>query len=171
MSNPYVKSNYERQPLDHYPTVDNRTVISLHATWQVPTPAIDPFHGDEQTPLWPARNGYLRDMLGPCRSVITNPPYKRPLVDELMEEVIKAVRHGVIDFAAALMRLQFDCAKSRASMFHPPYAGKTIMTFRPWWFPESERTASPIHNYQWLIWDRRHKGEPVVRYHNGAEDE
>ncbi len=26
-----------------------------------------------------------------------------------------------------------------------------------------------IHSYQWLVWDRRHSGEPIIRYHNGKE--
>ena len=171
MRNAYVQSQYDRNPDDHYPTIDERCVIAINATWDIPTPCIDPFHNGEPTPLYPAVNGQLRDLLGAPNAILTNPPYKRGLVDELMGQCISLVKDGVIDFCAALLRVQWDTAVTRQWMMEPPFAGKTILTFRPWWTAPEDRTAHPIHNYQWLVWDRRHNGEPVVRYHNGGNDE
>ena len=97
MRNAYVQSQYDRNPDDHYPTIDERCVIAINATWDIPTPCIDPFHGAEPTPLYPAVNGQLRDLLGAPNAILTNPPYKRGLVDELMGQCITLVKDGVID--------------------------------------------------------------------------
>ena len=51
MIKPFVKSNYERRPNDHYPTVDERAVVALNNSWDVVTPAIDPCVGTDPTPL------------------------------------------------------------------------------------------------------------------------
>ena len=168
MSSPFVTSKFTREPNDHYATVDPRCMIALRASWDLPLPAIDVCHGSDPTPLHPARNGHMRDILGPPRigSVITNPPYKRGLVDSIMSTLIDCVRTNDLDLVAALLRVQWDCASTRAHMFEPPFAGTVKLQFRPWWF---EKRSSPIHNYQWLIWDRRHTGEPIIRYHNGKE--
>ena len=107
-------------------------MIAINATWDIPTPCIDPFHGSEPTPLYPAVNGNLRDLLGAPNAILTNPPYKRGLVDELMGQCITLVKDGVIDFSA-LLRVQWDTAVTRQWMMESPFAGKTIPTFRPWW--------------------------------------
>ena len=163
---PFVKSNYERRPNDHYPTIDDRAVVALNNSWDVVTPAIDPCVGTDPTPLWPATNGTFRDMKGSAQCVITNPPYKKGDVDLIMDTLITAVIEKDIVMLAALVRVQWDCAKTRRHMFLPPYAGCIRLQFRPWW--SSDRKASPIHNYQWLIWDNRHTGEPIIRYHDGV---
>jgi hypothetical protein len=96
------------------------------------------------------------------RSVVTNPPYKRPDVDDITARLIQHVRQGDIDLAAILVRSAWDCAKSRAGYWDKPFAGVVRLQFRPIWF--EERKAAPIHNFQWLIWDRRHRVLPVIRF-------
>jgi len=174
MNRAFVISNFTRHEFDHYPTVDDRCIKSLLAAYpDIPMPALDPFcNGTEPTRLFPAVNGTLRDMKGRFQSVITNPPYKKSIVDDLMQTVITAVAEGDIQVAAALMRISWDCAKTRASYWRWPFACSLRLQYRPYW-SEEPATASPIHNYQWLIFDRRisHEKEPVVRYHNGVTDE
>lgn len=168
--NNFTTSNFARRQNDHYPTVDARCIKSLLAAYpDIPMPALDPFCNlNEPTKLYPAENGTLRDVKGRFASIITNPPYQKKLVDELMQSVIDAVKDGDIQVAAALMRISWDCAKTRASYWHWPFACSLRLQYRPYW-SEEPATASPIHNYQWLIFDRRisHEQEPVVRYHNG----
>ena len=168
MTNSYIKSGFARLENDHYPTVDARCMISLLAAYpDIPAPSLDPFcSATESTKLAPAISGNLRDVKGRFQSVITNPPYKRGLVDKLMKSVIKAVKDGDIQVAAALMRINWDCAKQRSSYWKWPFACSLRLQYRPYW-SEEPATASPIHSYQWLIWDRRHKVEPVIRYHDG----
>jgi len=168
MSNPYTTSVFDRKPMDHYPTIDDRCVVAINKAWHIPLPCIDVCHDGSPTPLRPAVNGYLRDMLGAPKSVITNPPYKLPDCDRIVSQLIDAVRDNVIEMCAILVRVQWDNAKGRAEYFKRPFAGSIQLQFRPTWFVD-EKKAAPIHSFQWLVWDNRHKGEPVVRYHNGVE--
>jgi len=174
LSNWFTTSNFNRREFDHYPTVDARCIKSLLDAYpDIPMPSLDPFCNiNEPTKLHPAVNGSLRDMKGRYQSVITNPPYKKTLVDDLAKSVIGAVIDGDIQVACLLMRIGWDCAKTRASYWQWPFACSLRLQYRPYW-SEEPATASPIHNYQWLIFDRRipHEKEPVVRYHNGVTDE
>lgn len=164
--NPFTESNYARRDFDHYPTIDTRCSKALLNTWGdcITTPAVDvcTMKG-EPTPL-PAVSGTVRDMLGAYRTVITNPPYKRGLVDQIVGDIVDAVNDGHIDFAAVLLRISWDCAKTRRHLFKKSFAGKTILLFRPYW--SEERKATPIHNYQWLCW-KKDTGSPVVKYDSG----
>lgn len=166
--NNYTTSKFEREKNDHYPTVDERAVIAINEAWDIPTPCIDVCNNGTPTPLRPAVNGHFRDMLGATKSVITNPPYKLPDCDQIVSTLIEAVRDNVIQMSAILVRVQWDNAKGRAKYFEYPFAGSIQLQFRPIWFIDDRKTQ-PIHSYQWLIWDNRHSGEPVLRYHNGAE--
>jgi hypothetical protein len=54
----------------------------------------------------------------PCDWVITNPPYKRPLVDHIVERQTDNLERGVIRVGICmLLRTNFDHAKSRQKFF------------------------------------------------------
>jgi predicted methyltransferase MtxX (methanogen marker protein 4) len=91
--------------------------------------------------------------------IIYNPPYKRPLVDDIVTKQIARAVRGEVRGVAALLRTQFDHAKTRTHMFRdcPNYAGQIKMMFRPIWFEDGDST--PIHNYVWHIW----KSEPCMK--------
>lgn len=93
-------------------------------------------------------------------AIITNPPYA--IQD-------KFIRHALgfdVPLVAMLLRNEFDSAKKRADLFKPPFACKLVLTKRPrwdWWETDKPK-ASPRHNFAWFIWDRRHEGEPIMRW-------
>jgi hypothetical protein len=164
MSHSFANSAYERHENDHYPTIDERCLIALQSAWDVPTPAYDWCVGPNGESGLVEQAPYLfTDQINSARAIITNPPYRKDIVDEVMTLIVGCVGKGECVMAAALLRTQWDHAKTRAQFFdHPHFAGLLRLRFRPWW--TTDRKASPIHNYQWVIWDERHSGEPVVRY-------
>jgi len=167
VSHGYALSSYPRFEDDHYPTIDDRCMQALQGTWILETPAIDVCHGKEPTPLLPATNGDLNDIFQhpqKWKTIITNPPYKRPLVDNLLDECHRHLDEGRVNMLCILMRTAFDHAKTRQHLFKSKhYAGQTKMLFRPIWIA-GEVKAQPIHNYVWHVFRRGHNGEPVVRY-------
>lgn len=173
---PYVHSGYDRIEDDNYQTVDSRCADSLVSSWDLPFV------------LWEqcSRNGsaLATDLTRHKRFVLTsndafevpkcvidgiatNPPYERPLVDKIVRHGVSLVRSGDITMAAYLLRANWDLAKCRADLLTAEnhYAGCVRMRFRPWW--SEDRKAQPIHNYQWVIFDNRHSGEPIIRYASG----
>lgn len=158
--NKYVNSGYERRADDHYPTIDARCIKTLLENWDMPLPALDPFCSQLETGLHPARVGSLASADN-FKSIITNPPYKRALVDKLVAQCL-ATLEDQIDVVALLMRTQWDHAKTRQHLFEPPFAASIRLTFRPFW--THDRKATPIHSYQWLVWDRRWQGHACVKH-------
>lgn len=158
---PYVHSNYERKKDDDYKTIDPRCVQALMKTF----------------PVW----GYVIDCCAPTGSgivdrlqeagvravgkgdafapfafpdwIVTNPPYKKGIVDKIVWHQIKRLeQREVIHGVAILVRNNWDFAKSRYSLFtHQFYVGQIHMMFRPLWI-EGKPKHSPIHNYVWHIW-------------------
>ena len=165
--NYFTHSSYERRENDHYPTIDRRCMKALLNTWDFPLPAIDVCTKvGEPTPLKPAVNGTFKETLGEYRSIITNPPYKKGVVDGVVERIIDTVKKGHIEFATILVRVQWDCASTRDKFFNNKhFAGATRLQFRPYW--SSERKHSPIHSYQWLVWKDKVEGFPVLKYDKG----
>ena len=108
---------------------------------------------------------------GVCRASVTNPPYGLPVCNQIVQHLRDCVADGELDMAAILLRTQWDHGKRRSRLLdHPPFAGSIRLRFRPWWW--KTRRAQPIHDFQWLIFDRRHQGEPIIRYwprHDHAE--
>lgn len=158
--NKYVKSGYDRLIDDHYPTVDPRCITALQKSWDIPLPALDPFCSQLETGLHPAQVGSLRSAQK-FQSIITNPPYKRGVVDMLVRDCLAAL-NGDTKVVALLMRTQWDHAKSRQDLFLSPFAASIRLLFRPYWM--TSRKASPIHSYQWLVWDTRWCGSPIVKH-------
>jgi len=158
--NKYVSSGYQRHIDDHYPTIDNRCIDALLRGWDIPLPALDPFCSQLETGLHPATVGSLSSA-DRFRSIVTNPPYHRSVVDLLVSDCLEALS-GKPDVVALLMRTQWDHAKSRQHLFKKPFAASIRLLFRPYW--SDQRKASPIHSYQWLIWDKRWTGAPIVKH-------
>lgn len=176
---PYVHSNFPRIPDDNYQTVDPRCVWGLM----------------EHINL---KNAYVVDVCSPQGSgiidvlqtekievysnsdcfkpiiradwIITNPPYTRKLVDEIIWRQIGRIEDFKVKGVAMLLRSNFDFAKSRSSLFHHElYVGQIKLQFRPWW--SEDKSQSPIHNFCWHIWGGRrwlgyHK-QPIVLYSKG----
>lgn len=160
MKKPYVHSNYPRKANDDYQTVDPRCVQGLVGTIYISRQerVVDccaPNGSGIVEEL--QRLGYISygvdDAFGDIKAawVVTNPPYKRPKVDQILERQIERVKKGEIVGFAALMRNNFDFAKSRWDMFtNTLYAGQIHLMFRPYWV--EEKKSSPIHNFVWHVW-------------------
>lgn len=182
---PYVKSNYPRIPGDYYRTVDTRATDGLaHHFLNKEIRIVDPCspNGSSIVDHLQAR-GYRaagtpdafasRLMYAPrlrADYVVTNPPFSRPLVDQILRHLIDRVARGELSGVAALMRTNFDHAKTRADMFEkcPHYYGQIKLRFRLWW--SDERKEEPIHSYVWHIWHWGRASFPRVLYYTPPYD-
>lgn len=167
---PYVHSRFQRKESDHYPTIDSRCVQALVDTWIISGVVVDccaPQGSgivDELNRLGCVRAVCADDVLymDPADWIVTNPPYKRGLVDTIATDIVAKVRTGAVRGAALLMRANWDLAACRAELFADPlYRGQTRMRFRPFW--SDDRKAQPVHNFSWHIWSPG-SGEPIIRY-------
>lgn len=175
--NAFVHSNYERIAGDYYPTIDKRCVYGFLEHYNPAGLCVDVC----------APNGSgIVDTLIECgyqaigcadaftdkieaRWIVTNPPYARPLVDQIITRQIQRVEAGEVFGLAVLLRAYFDYAKSRVDMFeHPLYAGQIKLRFRPWW--SKERKKQPIHHYVWQLWTQgANIVRPTIFYANGIK--
>jgi hypothetical protein len=168
MTVPYVHSGYERIADDNYQTIDVRCIHALRSVVRLSGNIVDccspsgsgivNFLIDEGY-----RAAGVGDAFGDIEAtwIVSNPPYKRGLVDKIINAQIDRI--GYVEGVAMLLRNNFDFAKSRYDMFtHKFYWGAIHMMFRPWW--TEDRTAQPIHNYVWHIWSLWAEKEPVVKY-------
>lgn len=82
--------------------------------------------------------------------VITNPPYKRAVIDAFMSRCVALANAGKT--CALLMRNEVDSAGTRHKFFTgcPVFDTKLTLLWRPRWIAGS--TGSPRHNYAWFIW-------------------
>ena len=91
--------------------------------------------------------------------IITNPPYNQ--AQEFIEHALKLLepQRG---FAAFLLRIDYDSAKTRAHLFdHPAWWKKVVLRKRIMWF---EGEKSPSFNHAWYIWNWRNNGAPTIAY-------
>lgn len=178
MKVPFVHSNFERVEGDYYPTIDERCIDGFLQHFQPEYKIVDVCAPDGSGIVDTlVKRGYS----ALCRSdafesmdfyqwIVTNPPYTRGLVDDIINRQISRLEDGQADNLAVLVRSGFDFAKGRAGMFsHPYYAGQIKLTFRPWW--SENRTAQPIHNYAWQVWNRRQSDAPRIWYADGKRAE
>ena len=173
---PFVHSNFERVANDFYPTIDSRCVYGFLEHFTPKGLCVDVCAPD---------GSGIVDTLKECghnaaglpdafaenitaQWVITNTPYTRGLVDEIIYRQIKRVESGEVFGLACLLRSNFSFAKSRMPMFrdNPLYFGKIELLFRPWW--SESREAQPIHNYVWQVWSASASPRPVVLFSNGT---
>ena len=95
---PFVHSNYERRKDDHYTTIDGRCVQALVETWPLQGVIVECCapRGSEIVD-WLNGNGHEAmcagavDFNGPANWIVTNPPYQRPLVDQIAAAVVQRV--------------------------------------------------------------------------------
>jgi len=167
MTNVYVQSGYPRIKNDNYRTVDPRCTdaflkVFTPQGWIVDVCAPD---GSGIVDRCVERGIVARgvdDALGDTLFsengedwIVSNPPYKRDIVDTIIYFQINRLREHKVRGVAMLLRANFDFAKSRIPMFrdNPLYRGQIKMLFRPIWI-EGEQRAQPIHNFVWHIWER-----------------
>lgn len=103
---------------------------------------------------------------GDLGGVVTNPPFK--LAQAFVDRALL-----VTPYVAMLLRLAFlEGAERRPWFVGGPLARVHVssrrlpMMHRDGW--EGERTGSAIA-FAWFVWDRRHVGEPVIRWFDWRE--
>jgi hypothetical protein len=109
--------------------------------------------------------------------VVTNPPYKRPLVDEILWRQIERVMVGDVYGFATLMRWGFDYAAEREEMFAKNlfYFGQIKLLFRPRWIDsakvkaEGKKEYQPFHPFVWHVWTHDNVGQPLALYATGEK--
>ena len=169
MTTPYIHSNYERRLNDAYPTIDKRCIYGFLQHFTPTDLCVDVCapEGSGIVDTLRERNhkaicigdAFEEDIK--AQWIITNPPYKRPLVDQIITRQIQRIECGEVYGLAVLLRANFDFAKSRVEMFdHPLYTGQIKLRFRPWW--SEDRKAQPIHNYVWQLWKADANGAKVL---------
>jgi hypothetical protein len=175
---------YPREAFDLYrtPAWVTRTLlrhISIGSVWEPSAGLGDMVHVLQQegvrveaTDLVDHGAGYpLQDFLqaatmrGESMDIVMNPPYLNG--EDHVRKALELTKPGK-GLVAALMRNEWDAAKTRCDLFQlPPFAMKIVLFDRPQWFPD--RAAQPRHNFAWFVWDWRYKAEPLVRY-DGDKD-
>lgn len=170
---PFVHSNFERVPNDFYPTIDSRCVYGFLEHFTPDGLCVDVCAPDGSGIVDTLKTcGHNAEGLPDAFAenisaqwIVTNPPYKRGLVDEIINRQIQRVEQGEVNGLAVLLRSNFDFAKGRKAMFDSPlYFGQIKLRFRPWW--SESREAQPIHNYVWQLW-KAGASNPVVLFANG----
>lgn len=178
MKKPYVHSNFSRKEDDNYQTIDPRCVRAL----------VDSVYISRQERIVdccsPSGSGIVKelnnlayiaygaeDAFGEIKAdwIVSNPPYKRGLVDGIIWAQLDRITRGSVFGVAMLLRNNFAFAKSRWDMFenNPYYYGEIKMLFRPIWIEPvpGEKKIEPIHNYVWHIWRKdRPIGLPFIRH-------
>ncbi len=96
-------------------------------------------------------------------SIVTNPPYTvaEPFIRKALELTERC--QGMV---AMLMRNEYDCAAGRRYLFESKaFASKLVLTRRPRWLDANQQhSASPRHNFAWMIWDHRHSGSARIEW-------
>ena len=93
-------------------------------------------------------------------ALVTNPPYGKQ--GKLAEAFIRHALDLKVPHVVLLLPVDFDSALTRAPLFDcPMFAGKIVLRRRIKWFPGD---AGPSTNHSWYLWDRAHRGLPVLRY-------
>lgn len=181
MPDPFVNSSYEREPRDFYPTprwvteclVPHMSLDVGTAIWE---PAagrgdiMDVFH-DQQclvagTDIYPLRadveeKDFFKQPLEESRPIdwiVTNPPYD--MIDQFVERCLQHMDENECS-VAILARHNWVSGKRRSSITDR-LAKMIVLRKRPIWFPDRENKASPIHNFNWYIWEPSHFGPPQI---------
>lgn len=171
---PYMKSNFDRVKDDNYRTIDSRCVYGLLQHFPLNGRVVDVCapsgSGIVDTLLERQRNAFcVGDAftnLVAAEWIVTNPPYTRPLVDNIIRRQIKRIMDREVGGVAILLRDKFDYAKIRADIFeHKFYFGQIKLRFRPWWSEVHEH--QPFHTFVWHIWHIDAGSVPIVMYSNG----
>jgi hypothetical protein len=100
-------------------------------------------------------------------AIVTNPPYG---VQGRLAESFIAHALELVPFVAMLLRNDFDSAKSRQHLFrhNPHFACKLVLLDRIRFF---DGPSSPSDNHCWALFDRGHRGPPIIRYASTADSQ
>lgn len=93
--------------------------------------------------------------------IIMNPPYGER--GKMAERFIRMAIGSGASLIAALLPVDFDSAKTRASLFAqcPQFDAKIVLTTRIRWANVVQSSSSPSANHAWFIWDNaRHTPSP-----------
>lgn len=96
--------------------------------------------------------------------IATNPPYGRQARDFI--EHALALTRPQLGVVAMLLRANYDTIGTRQHLFGhcPQFAKRLVLTERIRWIPNS--TGEPSDNHAWFLWGWRHRGPPILAYHN-----
>lgn len=130
----------------------------VHATDLVARGCPDSRAGEDFLMPFPVPDG--------VEGIVTNPPFK--LAQQFVDRALL-----VVPYVAMLLRVGFlESAERRAWFQDGPLARVHIssrrlpMMHRDGW--EGEKSSSAIA-FAWFVWDRRHQGEPVIRWFDWRE--
>lgn len=173
MTEPFVHSNFARREGDFYPTIDKRCTYGFLEYFNPLGTIIDPCAPSGSGIVKTLKElGYKAECLPDAFMdfsadwVITNPPYARGIVDNIINRQIQRIETKEISGLSILLRSNFDFAKGRTGMFQSSfYFGQIKLLFRPWW--TDDRKAQPIHNYVWHVWTSSINIQKTVMYSKG----
>jgi hypothetical protein len=182
-------SGYERQPKDFYPTPDWVTDCAVRAL-KLPLILWEPaagkggmvdrlrhhgfvVHGsDIDGPMFPAH-----DFLGTRKlprtdigGIFTNPPFS--LAEGFIERGLDLLRNDTLQTFTLLLPAERDHGKTKTGLFRDCdlFAGQVKLMDRIVWFQRDDgEKEAPSTWHSWFHWDRRHAGEPWVRYEGKPE--
>jgi hypothetical protein len=173
-------SGYERKPDESYETV-SWPIAALLVQLPGIQRAWDPCGGTGRLVATLRRQGV--EAFGTCDDflarvelplhvshLVTNPPYGENRRGELACKFIEHALELNVPHIAMLLRNDFDSAFTRQHLFrnNPRFAGKLTLLHRIKWF---EGPSSPSDNHAWFLWDRNHRGPPIIRYVSRHEAE
>jgi hypothetical protein len=113
-----------------------------------------------------------RDVVGACRSIVTNPPYgdsgSHTGQARSSSAMLGFLRHALALTAsvegqlALLVRLQWIAGRRAADvMSAAPFAAVIVLTQRIRWFERGEDTNTAQHHHAWVVFDHAHpRGRP-----------
>jgi hypothetical protein len=186
----YAPATHTRRTNDHYPTPpDLARALPLGlplAGIVLPRPLYDPCCGDGAlldalgsgfgSDLCPRSYPYdqrrnpisvdardpdaLAAMLGPARSLVTNPPYGRD-AQPIVEAGVELVRKGAIELAAFLVPLPWESAGGRVDLLRRMRV-RVVPCWRSVWVPGTQGGGKM--NYVWLVWTRDLPTFPITVY-------
>lgn len=129
---------------------------------------------DEFEVPWMVEGGDVAPQVGPCRSILMNPPYSAPrgIADAFLRHGLSFFADDGIMFMAALLRSEFNTRPTRRDIFGccEHYMGELVLTVRPRWDygdPDAPEKAAPRHPFSWFLWKygwAAEKGAPIQIY-------
>jgi hypothetical protein len=72
----------------------------------------------------------------------------------------------LVPVVAMLLRVDFDSGVTRRHLFEhcPAFALKLVLLDRIVWFESPGKQARPSDNHAWFLWDKQHRGKPIIAY-------
>ena len=178
-------SDYERIPLDFYPTPPDATkaLFDSGLLWNAENKIVwEPACGNGA--MSNVLKNYFREVkntdINPLMDnaakadfytyepdfnfnwIVTNPPYGDE-INKFIDRIHYWLAKG--KSAAILARNELDSSVRRQKYFGNSeyFAEKRVLTWRPRWFADSK--GSPRHNYSWFIWSAYdHNNGPKITY-------